>query len=237
LVNGGLVPYRLLNRYKAPLKLDGRRLVLRSLVVADYEACREVRARNRDWQAIGGTGQDERGDRASFALSCARQTRWRRLGSNFGFGIFLSDRFVGEIGLRSIERGPVQSAEIGLWVDQELAGQRLGPEAVMVLVQFAFDVLGLHRLQFLTTTSNTASRRMGDKFGFRFEGTFERYLCVRGVWEDCLVSAVTAEEWAERRGALLGAWLAPTASAGDRVIGGFGVAEAPPAEPTVVRSS
>lgn len=212
LVRGGVVPYRLLTRYKAPLQLKGRRVSLRTLVTMDYEAWRDVQARCRDWLAtwkldpIGGPHEETEG-RASFAVRCAKQTRSRRLGTSFAFGIFVSDRFAGYISLFSIERGAKQSAEIGYWVDQQLAGQGLAPEAVTVLLRFAFERLGLHRVQFSIGQSNTASRRVVEKIGLRCEGQLQRYVHVNDAWEDRLLYAITAEEWEERRQTLLDTWL------------------------------
>jgi ribosomal-protein-alanine N-acetyltransferase len=42
----------------------------------------------------------------------------------------------------------------------------------------------------------------------REEGTSERFLQIRGVWEDHVRYAITAEEWAVRKRELEGAFLA-----------------------------
>ena len=46
---------------------------------------------------------------------------------------------------------------------------------------------------------NTASRRVAEKLGLREEGTSERFLQIRGVYEDHVRYAITVEEWHARR--------------------------------------
>jgi ribosomal-protein-alanine N-acetyltransferase len=54
---------------------------------------------------------------------------------------------------------------------------------------------------------NHRSRRIVEKLGIRDEGVALRYLEINGVWEDHVRSAMTAEEWEERSGELLDAWV------------------------------
>jgi ribosomal-protein-alanine N-acetyltransferase len=109
--------------------------------------------------------------------------------------------------LSSIQRGPFQSAFIGYWVDQARAGQGLVPEAVVVTLQFAFESLGLHRVEISIIPRNQASRRVVEKLGIRMEGVAERFLEIDGNWEDHARYGITSEEWVLRRGELLSAWL------------------------------
>jgi ribosomal-protein-alanine N-acetyltransferase len=197
----------------SPLELSGRRVTLRTLTEFDYEAWYEVRSRCRDWlvpwepRSRGGSPTTE--DRGSFAARCVIRERERQLGTGYGFGIFLDGRFAGEVTLSSIQRGPFQSGFIGYWVDRDLAGQGLVPEAVVVVLQFAFESLGLHRIEISIIPRNRASRRVVEKLGIRMEGVAARFLEIDGRWEDHARYAVTSEEWAERRLALRQTWIEP----------------------------
>jgi ribosomal-protein-alanine N-acetyltransferase len=131
------------------------------------------------------------------------------MGTGFGFGIFFEQRFVGEITLSSIQRGPLQSAYIGYWIDEAVAGRGLMPEAVVTMLQYAFDSLRLHRIEIAIIPRNAASRRVVEKLGLRFEGVAERYLEIDGVWEDHARFAITAEEWHVRAPELVSNWLLP----------------------------
>lgn len=194
-----------------PLQLAGRRVVLRTLVEDDYPAWYSVRSRCRDWlvpwepRPRGTPSPAE--DRGSFAARCAIRERERQLGTGYGFGIFLGSRFVGEVTLSSIQRGPFQSGYIGYWVDRELAGQGLVPEAVVVALHFSFDTIGLHRIEITIIPRNHASLRVVEKLGLRQEGVAVRFLQIDGRWEDHARFAITAEEWEKRRSELLMSWL------------------------------
>lgn len=197
----------------APLELVGRRITLRTLRESDYEPWHEIRVRCHDWlvpwepRPAGSPPAAE--DRASFAARCALRERERQIGSGYGFGIFVGERLVGELTLSSIQRGPFQSASIGYWIDREWAGQNLVPEAVVVTLRFAFEILGLHRVEVSIIPRNAASRRVAEKLDLRLEGISERFLEIDGEWEDHVRYAMTTEEWQNRRVALLSAWLAP----------------------------
>ena len=195
--------------------LNGRRVLLRPLVVTDYEPWREVRVRARDWllkwEPRPLPGQpDATEDRRVFAARCGARERERQLGSGYGFGIFVGDRrdrFAGEINLSSVQRGPYQNAYVGYWIDEAVAGHSFTPEAFVVLCRFAFEELGLHRLQASIIPRNANSRRVVEKLGIRQEGVAERYLEINGVWEDHVRYAITSEDWADRRDDFYRDWI------------------------------
>jgi ribosomal-protein-alanine N-acetyltransferase len=129
------------------------------------------------------------------------------MGSGYGFGIFVGDHLVGEITLSSIQRGPFQNAFVGYWVDEARAGRGLAPEATAAVLRFAFEELGLHRVEIAIVPRNRASRRVVEKLGLREEGVAQRYLEIDGRWEDHVRYAVTSEEWTTVGGALVRRWL------------------------------
>lgn len=197
------------------LVLTGRRVLLRPLTVSDFEAWAEVRTRSRDWlvkwEPRPLPGQpDATEDKRIFAARCGARERERQLGSGYGFGIFVGPdraRFAGEINLSSVQRGPYQNAYVGYWIDEAVAGNSYTPEAFVVITRFAFEDLGLHRLQASIIPRNTASRRVAAKVGLRDEGTALRYLEINGRWEDHVRYAITSEEWQERREELMSRWI------------------------------
>ena len=212
------------NRPEDPARepvVRGRRVVLRPLAVRDFDQWREVRIRNHEWltkwepQRPAGA-PDVLESRQAFAARCRARDRERQLGTGYGFGVFVrpdggevgdADRFAGEINVSSVQRGPFQSAYVGYWIDEAWAGNGFTPEAVVCVCRYAFDELGLHRLQIAIIPRNTASRRVVEKLDIRDEGTAERYLEINGTWEDHVRYAITAEEWQERRADLLADWV------------------------------
>jgi len=175
----------------APLELTGRRVVLRPLTADDFDQWREVRRRCADWLLKWEPARiegypDPVEDRRTFA-------------AGYGFGIFIGNRFRGEMNLSGIQRGPFQNGFIGYWIDEAVAGQSYTPEACAVALRFSFEDLGLHRIQISIIPRNAPSRRVMSKLGLREEGIAVRFLEINGVWEDHVCYAITAEEWWERR--------------------------------------
>jgi len=146
-------------------------------------------------------------DRSAFVVRCSARERERQLGTGFGFGIFIGERFAGEMNLSSIQRGPFQSGYVGYWIDEHFAGEAYTPEALVVLMQYAFDELHLHRIQIAIIPRNRSSHRVVEKLNIRSEGIAQRYLEINGVWEDHVRYAVTIEEWAQRRHHYVADWL------------------------------
>ena len=192
--------------------LFGRRVMLRPLAVADFSAWQEVRRRNAEWltrwePARAAQAPDPVNDRQAFAARCGARDRERQIGTGFGFGLFVTGDFAGEINVNNVVRGAFQSAHVGYWIDEKQAGNSYTSEAVVVLCRYIFEQVGLHRLQISIIPRNANSHRVVEKLRFRSEGVAERYLEINGVWEDHVRYAVTAEEWTVRRDELLAEWI------------------------------
>lgn len=194
------------------MELRGPRVLLRPLRPEDFDQWSEVRLRSGDWltrwepKPLAGYPDIAR-DRRSFTSRCSMRDREVQMGTGYGFGIFVDGAFAGEINMSNVHRGPLQSAYVGYWIDRDQAGHGYMPESVVLVLQFAFEQLGLHRVQISIIPRNAASRRVVEKLGLRDEGTALRYLEINGVWEDHVRYAATAEDWAERRDELVERWL------------------------------
>jgi len=193
--------------------LAGPRIDLRALKSTDFERWRAVRVRSREWlepwePLLDPASPDPVEDPDAFRARCGAWERQRHFDSAYGFGMFLRDgTFIGEVSLGSVQRGPFQSAFVGYWVDADHAGQGFVPEGIAVLLRYGFEELGLHRLEAAIVPRNAASRRVVEKLGMREEGIAERFLQIRGTWEDHVRYAITAEEWDQRRDEIIGTFL------------------------------
>lgn len=195
-----------------PVVLQGRRIRLRPITTADYRQWRDVRRRCQEWlvpwePAPSPGAPDVVEDPKAFAARCGARERERQLGTGFGFGLFLDDCLVGEINISTIVRGAMQGCTVGYWIDEAHAGQGLVPEALVLILRFAFEDLGLHRVEIGIIPRNLASRRVVEKLGIREEGLAERFLQINGQWEDHVRYGITAEEWAERAEGYVKEWL------------------------------
>jgi [ribosomal protein S5]-alanine N-acetyltransferase len=194
------------------LRLYGRRVVLRPLVAQDFNGWSEVRRRNGEWltqwEPMRLTHHpDPETNREVFAARCGARERERLAGTQFAFGVFVDGAFAGEINLNNVVRGAFQSATIGYWIDKSRAGRSLMSEAVVVLAQYAFEEMRLHRLEICIIPRNVNSRRVMEKLDIRTEGIAERFLEINGVWEDHIRYGITYEEWNERRAQIVNDWI------------------------------
>ncbi len=193
-------------------KLQGRRVTLRPLEKEDFTQWQEVRTKNHDWltkwEPLRSSGQkDPVQDRDTFEARCRARQRESQLGTGWGFGIFIDHCFIGEINLNNVTRGAFQSSHVGYWVAADQAGKGYTPESLVLLMRFAFEKLGLHRLQVSIVPRNLASRRVVEKLNLRCEGLSEKYLEIAGTWEDHLRFAITSEEWVLRSDGLIKEWV------------------------------
>ncbi len=197
-----------MKRHDAP-RLVGGRVLLRPLRSVDFSAWSEIRTASREWlepwEPLPDPGApDSAANSDAFKARCGAWDRQRQFDSAYGFGLFLveSELLIGEVSLGAVQRGPFQSASVGYWVGERHAGQGYVPEGVALILRYGFVDLGLHRMEAAIVPRNAASRRVVEKLGLREEGTSERFLQIRGVYEDHIRFAITVEEWQERRAEL-----------------------------------
>ncbi len=69
-----------------------------------------------------------------------------------------------------------QAAEIGYWVAREARRQGFALAAARLVVRWAFEQIGLERLEILVYPGNAASQALAEKLGFRREGVLRGFL-------------------------------------------------------------
>ena len=105
-------------------------------------------------------------------------------GSAFAFAILdtdRGDRLIGRVALSNVVRGPWQNATLGYWIDKDALGRGHATRAVQLVLRFAFEHAGLHRVQPAIIPRNVRSVRVAEKAGFRLEGRALRYLKINGA--------------------------------------------------------
>jgi ribosomal-protein-alanine N-acetyltransferase len=110
------------------------------------------------------------------------------------FALEHDGRFVGQVTVSAIVRASLQSASVGYWLDQAVAGRGVTPTAVALVVDHCFGPVGLHRIELNVRPENVRSRRVAEKLGFREEGMRLRYLHIDRAWRDHVCYALTIED-------------------------------------------
>jgi ribosomal-protein-alanine N-acetyltransferase len=100
----------------------------------------------------------------------------------------------GQLNVANIMYGSVSSAVIGYWVSPEIAGRGVAPTSVALVTDYLMNQVGLHRVEIDVRPENTASLRVIEKLGFRYEGVKQRYIHINGDWRDHYIFALTVEE-------------------------------------------
>jgi ribosomal-protein-alanine N-acetyltransferase len=67
-------------------------------------------------------------------------------------------------------------------------------EAIPLILEFAFEQTGLHRVEAACLPTNLPSRALLKRSGFTEEGLARRYLRIRGHWEDHLLFAILRDD-------------------------------------------
>lgn len=164
-------------------------------------------ARNRDYFKTAGPLVDD----DYFTDGYQRRRLARELeaiddGSLFRLWIYLRSSSnpgpIGDVSLSRIVRGIMQSCFLGYKIDRAHAGNGYMTEALEATVAFAFEKLGLHRLEANIMPSNAASVRVVEKLGFVDEGCSRRYLLINGAWEDHRRFAIVNDKWSDAASAV-----------------------------------
>jgi ribosomal-protein-alanine N-acetyltransferase len=129
-----------------------------------------------------------------------------RRGELMPFAVTYEDRLVGQLTVANITWGSACSATIGYWLDRDVAGRGIMPTAVALVTDHCLHAVGLHRIEINIRPENTASLRVVEKLGFRYECVRARLLHINGVWADHRSYALTTEELPA--GGLLARWRA-----------------------------
>ena len=79
--------------------------------------------------------------------------------------------------------------------ERSVWGKGYGSEVMLTRTQWAFEELGLHRLQSECYVENTASRRCLEKAGYRQIGTARKRMWRNGAWHDLHLFEMLEEDW------------------------------------------
>jgi len=183
---------RLLGLDSGPV-LSGATVVLRPPAMGDFKAWRQLRSNSRNflvpWEP---SWPEDDLTRPAFRMRVRACDRDRALGEAYTFFIFLKDqsRLLGGLTLSNIRHGVVQTAILGYWMGEAFAGQGYMRQAVERTLEFAFNELGLHRVEAACLPRNSRSLGLLYRIGFQEEGLARSYLEINGRREDHVLFAI-----------------------------------------------
>lgn len=175
------------------MKLVGNDIYLRFLEESDAAAKLELNLRNRTFFETYLTTRGEELYTIEYQINSIKSSMEKmEQDREYVFGIFLisTDDLIGIIGLTEVVRGPLQSCWLGYSLDKAYNGRGYTTEAVRLVVDYAFQVLKLHRIEAGVMPHNRGSIRVLEKAGFEKEGLSRKNVLINGKWEDHLHFAI-----------------------------------------------
>ncbi len=177
---------------KRKVRIEAERLTLRPPTHSDFRAWTALRVESREfltpWEP---TWASDHLSRKAFT----NRVYWaqRSIANGTAMPLFMfrrtDDALVGAITLDHIKRGPAQSGITGYWIGQPFARQGYMREAIQAVVHHAFTVMDLSRIEAGCLPENTASRRLLEQCGYKYEGVAQSYLQINGRWRNHVLYA------------------------------------------------
>lgn len=174
------------------MNIPGKLVTLRALEPGDMEALRSYHNDPEIANLIVGW---------SFPISSVEQQRWyeRTVGDHVNQRFAIETELDGFIGISTLTnislkyRSAFHSILIG---KKEMRGRGYGTDTVMATMRYAFEELGLERLDGEIVETNTPSRKLYiEKCGWVVEGRRRRAVFRKNQWFDTLVVGILREEY------------------------------------------
>lgn len=105
-------------------------------------------------------------------------------GTNINFGIFKDTVLIGKIQISNVIIGIFKSAFVGYSIDEQEQNKGYMKQSLTLIIKYAFETMGLHRLEASTLTDNLRSQNVLKACGFKEIGINRNYLFINNVWRD-----------------------------------------------------
>jgi RimJ/RimL family protein N-acetyltransferase len=117
----------------------------------------------------------------------------------YNFGAFTreSGALVGSMGLVRLGQlaAPGYQAELGYWTAKKQRGKGYTAEAGRAVCAWAFEALGVERLEWFAEAGNEGSRAVALRIGFAMEGTVRAKLVQHETRRDAWSGALLPSDW------------------------------------------
>lgn len=180
------------------LTLNGSLVVLRPPMETDYPALQVILGDPMTMRYLqflvqcdqGGMTIEKISNRyAKFILEQKDQTR-----ANFIIRSRKNNDIVGSCSLKNIDLDH-RNAEFGIIVHHAYWGKGIAAESHLLTLEYGFEKLGLHRIEFITLAINKQMRGFFDRAGISFEGTKKDLFIENGKFVDGTTHVVLEKDW------------------------------------------
>lgn len=138
----------------------------------------------------------------AFPISIEQQRKWfeNNLGDNRNFRFVIETKEDGAVGIATLTDIDWKNRRATHGIKLANIKNRtkgVGTDTVMALMRYAFDELGLHRLDGSWFDFNIASKNLYIKCGWKEEGVKREYVYKKGVWRDLTIVGVLEKDYRE----------------------------------------
>ncbi|MGW5732731.1 MULTISPECIES: GNAT family N-acetyltransferase [Streptomyces] len=114
------------------------------------------------------------------------------------YGLWLEGTLVGGVLFRIFDTA-TECCEVGVWLEPSAAGRGLITRASRIVVDWAVDERGMHRVEWMASSANAPSIAVAKRLGMTKDGVLRESFPWQGVRHDMEVWSVLAPEWRRAR--------------------------------------
>jgi ribosomal-protein-serine acetyltransferase len=112
---------------------------------------------------------------------------------NLGLAVFRGDRLIGSTGFNRLD-WTSRVCEIGYWIDKDEEGRGVITRACQVMIDYAFDELGMNRVEIRCSAENVRSASVPKRLGFKKEAELRQSEKLNGRSHDFLIFGLLAND-------------------------------------------
>ena len=185
-----------------PIVLEGENIQLLPLQTSHFEALFEAASNPEIWELTSVNYSDP----AIFNHSNTTALKDKEKGTVYPFVIVdkHTDTIIGTTRFLEISAAD-KKLEIGVtWIKKEFWGSTVNMECKYLLLQYCFEHLQLHRVQFRAKADNLRSRKAIEKIGGQLEGIFRKdKIEPSGNYRNTAFYSIIDTEWESTKAMLI----------------------------------
>jgi len=176
------------------LRLRGERVSLRTIQREDQGRLADLYD-DLELQSLVSSRQPAPESRAAWEADFDRNlSKSEGVSDSVGFAIEIEGEIAGKCGLHHIDRYS-QVCQLGIWLGRDYWGKGYGPDAVRILLDYAFRHLNLHKVCLEVLADDERAVGAYRKVGFVEEGRLREQAWHNGTYRDTLRMGVLRTQW------------------------------------------
>jgi ribosomal-protein-serine acetyltransferase len=176
---------------KTQFELEG--FSMRAWREADVEAALEIVLANREhlqtymqWMTQGYSIEDSR----KFIVEGIKNRLDKK---TLGLALVRERKLIGSTGFNRLDWN-AKVCEIGYWIDYREEGKGTVTKACRAMIEYAFDELGMNRVEIRCSSENARSAAVPIRLGFKQEGVLRQAEMLNGRPHDFLIFGLLADD-------------------------------------------